>query len=181
MGRTPTIDRDMVLDIAEGLLLKEGTGGLTIDAVAKAAGISKGGVQSRFGTKDDLIKALLERWKGEYEAQLSAKLGSDKKPMAVARAHVEVTMAMDAAEWAKAAGLMAALINATHHRAECRDWYAELFGGLDLKAEEGRRARMALLATEGAFLLRTFGLMEFSDDEWTDIQDGLRALLDGSI
>lgn len=181
MGRSPTIDRDKVLDLAEQILLKDGTGALTIDAVAKAAGVSKGGIQSRFGTKDDLIRAMLERWTREYEAQMSATTGPDPKPLAVARGHVEVTMAMDAAERARAAGFMAALIDATHHRAECRAWYAELFGGLEPQSKEGRRARMALLATEGAFLLRTFGLMEFSDDEWTDVQDALRALLDGKI
>ncbi|EFH10518.1 TetR/AcrR family transcriptional regulator [Pseudoroseomonas cervicalis] len=181
MGRPPTIDRDRVLDLAEQILLKDGTGALTIDAVAKAAGVSKGGIQSRLGTKDDLIKAMLERWTGEYEAQMSAMIGPDPGPMAVARGHIEITMATDATERARAAAFMATLINSTRHRAECRSWYAELFGGLDPHSIEGRRARMALLATEGAFLLRTFGLMEFSDDEWADLQEGLRALLNGTI
>ncbi len=181
MGRPPTIDRDKVLDLAEQILLREGTGALTIDAVAKAAGVSKGGIQSRFGTKDDLIKAMLERWTAEYEAQMSATIGPVPEPRAVAWAHTQITMAMDATERARAAGLMATLIDSTSHRAECRAWYAELFGRLDTRSVEGRRARMALLATEGAFLLRTFGLMDVSDDEWAEIQDGLRAVLDGTI
>ncbi|MFC3125492.1 TetR/AcrR family transcriptional regulator [Pseudoroseomonas globiformis] len=181
MGRPPTIDRNRVMDLAEQILLKDGTGALTIDAVAKAAGISKGGIQSRFGTKDDLIRAMLERWTGEYEAQMSSATGPDPGPMAVVRGHVEITMAMDAAERARAAGFMAALIDAAEHRAECRSWYAELFGRLDPRSIEGRRARVALLATEGAFLLRTFGLMEFGDDEWASIQGELRELLDGTI
>ena len=181
MGRPPTIDRDKVLDLAEQILLKDGTGALTIDAVAKAAGVSKGGIQSRFGTKDELISAMLERWTKEYEAQMSASTGPDPSPVATARAHIEITMAMDAAERTRAAGFMAALISASRHRAECRAWYAELFGGLDPRSPEGRRARMALLATEGAFLLRTFNLMEFSDAEWADVQDGLRAVSDGTI
>ncbi|MBU8544427.1 MULTISPECIES: TetR/AcrR family transcriptional regulator [Roseomonadaceae] len=181
MGRPPTIDRDKVLDLAEQILLKEGTGALTIDAVAKAAGVSKGGIQSRFGTKDDLIGAMLERWSEEYNAQMRARLGPEPEPMAVARGHVDITMALNAAERARAAGFMAAMIDATHRRAECRAWYAELFGGLDPRSKEGRRARMTLLATEGAFLLRTFGLMDFGDDEWADVQDGLRAILDGTI
>ncbi len=181
MGRPPTIDRDRVLDLAEQILLADGTGALTIDAVAKAAGVSKGGIQSRFGTKDDLISAMLERWTKEYEAQMSAATGPAPDPLAIAKAHMEITMAMDAAERTRAAGFMAALISASRHRAECRAWYAELFGGLDPRSAEGRRARIALLATEGAFLLRTFNLMEFSDDEWAEVQDGLRAVADGTI
>lgn len=181
MGRSPSIDRDKVLNLAEEILLKGGTGALTIDAVAKSAGISKGGIQSRFGTKDELISAMLERWTQEYEAQMCTATGPEPQPMSVARAHVEITMNMDASELARAAGLMAALIDAKHHRAECRAWYAELFDGLDARSNEGRRARIALLATEGAFLLRTFGLMAFSNDDWADVQDGLQTLLDGTI
>lgn len=181
MGRPPTIDRDKVLDLAEDILLKAGTGALTIDAVAKAAGVSKGGIQSRFGTKDELIGAMIERWGREYDAQITAAIGPNPTAVEVVEGHVELTMAMDAAEYARAAGIMAALIEAKHHRAECRAWYAERFGSLDLQSREERRAKMALLATEGAFILRAFGLMEFSDDEWSGVQDGLRALLDGTI
>ncbi|PZP47888.1 MAG: TetR family transcriptional regulator [Azospirillum brasilense] len=181
MGRPPTIDRDRLLDLAEGILLKAGTGALTLDAVAKAAGISKGGVQSRFGTKDELIGAMIERWSREYDAQLNAIVGPDPQAEEAVRGHVEATMGMDAGGRTRAAGLMAALIESSHHRAECRAWYAERFGALDPRSKQGQRARMALLATEGAFILRTFGLMEFSDDEWSGVRDGLRALLDGKI
>ncbi|WP_120010928.1 TetR/AcrR family transcriptional regulator [Teichococcus vastitatis] len=181
MGRPPTIDRDKVLDFAEDILLKGGTGALTIDAVAKAAGVSKGGIQSRFGTKDDLIGALVERWSSEYEARMIALLGPDPAPVETVRGHIKVTMNMEAADHARAAGFMATLIEATHRREECRAWYASMFGGVDFHSREGRRAKMALLATEGAFILRSFGLMEFSDDEWSGIRDSLSALLDGTI
>jgi AcrR family transcriptional regulator len=46
MGRYQPVDRDKVLDAAEAILRTRGIAALTIDAVAKAAGISKGGVQS---------------------------------------------------------------------------------------------------------------------------------------
>lgn len=57
MGRQRSIDRDKVLDIAEEIVATQGAAGLTIDAVAKAMGISKGGVQYCFGSKDALIDA----------------------------------------------------------------------------------------------------------------------------
>ena len=181
MGRPSTIDRDKVLDIAEGLLLKGGTGALTIDAVAKTAGISKGGVQSRFGTKDDLIAAMIERWGREYDAQVTAAVGADPSPLEAVRGHVEATMDMDSESYARAAGMMAALIEAKDHIAKSKDWYAERFGGLDMGSEQGRRARVALLATEGAFILRAFGFMEFSEAEWRRVHKDLHALLDRTL
>lgn len=181
MGRPPTIDRDKVLDLAEGLLLNGGTGALTIDAVAKAAGVSKGGIQSRFGTKDELIGAMIERWGREYDAQVTAAVGPDPTPVNAVRGHVQATMDMDAESYARAAGMMAALIEARVHVAKLRTWYEERFGGLDRRSAEARRARMALLATEGAFILRAYGFMEFSKEDWADVQEDLRALLDGKL
>ena len=43
MGRRPAIDRERVLGLAEDILLRDGPRGLTIEALAKAAGVSKGG------------------------------------------------------------------------------------------------------------------------------------------
>ena len=61
-GRPRTIDRDKVLDAAEAVVQRTGASGLTIDAVAREAGITKGGVQYCFGSKDSLINAMLQRW-----------------------------------------------------------------------------------------------------------------------
>jgi len=181
VGRLPTIDRNRVLDIAESLVLTAGTSGLTMDAVAKAAGVSKGGVQSRFGSKDELIAAMIERWACEYDAQITAAVGPTPTPVEAVRGHVEATMAMDADGHARAAGMMAALIEAKRHIDSTKAWYEERFGGLDPCSTEGRRARIALLATEGAFLLRAFGFMDFRDEDWSGLGRDLRALLDEGL
>ncbi|MGQ9368246.1 TetR/AcrR family transcriptional regulator [Azospirillum sp. ST 5-10] len=179
MGRPPTIDRDKVLDIAERILLESGTSGLTIDAVAKAAGISKGGVQSRFGTKNDLIQKLVERWTQEYEAKIQAIAGTSPDPVAAVRGHIDVSLDTDEAENARAAGLMAALIEANAFIDETQGWYREKLAGLDLRTDEGRRARLAFFATEGAFMLRAFRLYQADEDEWRSLIADLRALVDG--
>jgi AcrR family transcriptional regulator len=51
MGRKPTITRDGLLDVAEELVREQGGSALTIGALAKAAGISKGGVQYSLPTE----------------------------------------------------------------------------------------------------------------------------------
>ena len=55
-GRPRTIDRDKVLDAAEDIVMAQGASGLTFDALAKAAGITKGGLQYCFGTKENLYR-----------------------------------------------------------------------------------------------------------------------------
>src|SRR3546814_15074706 len=61
MARPRTIDRDAVLDAAQRVVARDGAAGLTLEAVAAEAGISKASVLYDYGTKQALIKALLER------------------------------------------------------------------------------------------------------------------------
>lgn len=91
MGRQRSIDRDKVLDIAEEIVATQGAAGLTIDAVAKAMGISKGGVQYCFGSKDALIDAMFDRWGSAYETLFKAIAGDDPSPQTAVRAHMLAT------------------------------------------------------------------------------------------
>ncbi|MFW0775178.1 TetR/AcrR family transcriptional regulator [Paenarthrobacter nitroguajacolicus] len=60
MPRKP-VARDAVLDAFEALLIEVGERAATLDAVAKRAGVSKGGLLYHFPNKEALITALLER------------------------------------------------------------------------------------------------------------------------
>ena len=53
--------KEKLLKAAETVVIRQGFGKLTIDAVAAEAGVSKGGLLHHFGTKDQLIEALVQR------------------------------------------------------------------------------------------------------------------------
>jgi AcrR family transcriptional regulator len=50
--------RDRILDAAQNLICAQGVAGFTLDAVAQAAKVSKGGLLYHFGSKDKLISDL---------------------------------------------------------------------------------------------------------------------------
>lgn len=60
MSRPPRA-RENVLDAYERIVIAEGERAATLDATAKAAGVSKGGLLYHFASKDDLAVALLAR------------------------------------------------------------------------------------------------------------------------
>lgn len=60
MARKP-VAREAVLDAFEALLIEVGERAATLDAVARRAGVSKGGLLYHFPNKEALISALLER------------------------------------------------------------------------------------------------------------------------
>jgi AcrR family transcriptional regulator len=53
--------RDRILDAFEELLVQQGERGTTLEAVAAAAGVSKGGLLYHFGGKEALVEGLLAR------------------------------------------------------------------------------------------------------------------------
>lgn len=179
MGRRPTINREQVLAIAERIVAERGAAALTIEAVATAAGISKGGVQSCFGTKEALIGAMLDRWVQDYAAGLAAALaGRQDSPAARLGAHVALSLDEAAAEsTARSAALVAALLPNPEQLGAVRAWYAERFAGLFEAGAAGRPLRLALLATEGAVLLRHLGLATLSPADWATLRADILAQL----
>lgn len=61
--------RDKLLDAAADLVANQGINHLTIEAVAAAANITKAGLIYHFKTRDDLLKALVERMANELDIQ----------------------------------------------------------------------------------------------------------------
>lgn len=53
--------RDQILDAAQRVAADRGAGHVTLDAVARESGLSKGGVLYHFPNKDALINGMLER------------------------------------------------------------------------------------------------------------------------
>lgn len=53
--------RKAALEAALAIIARDGPGRLTLDAIAKEAGISKGGLLHQFPSKHAVLKALLER------------------------------------------------------------------------------------------------------------------------
>jgi AcrR family transcriptional regulator len=75
MARKP-VAREAVLDAFESLLIDEGERAATLDAVARLAGVSKGGLLYHFPNKEAMIAVLLER--------LDRLLADDVQAMAAA-------------------------------------------------------------------------------------------------
>ncbi|RJL20121.1 TetR/AcrR family transcriptional regulator [Paracoccus siganidrum] len=165
-GRPRSIDRDKVLDAAEAIVARSGAAGLTFEAVAREAGITKGGVQYCFGSKENLIRAMILRWGAAFETEVMAHAGPDPSPQAVIRGHLLATRDTDEAEHSRSAAMMTALLESPDQVAESRAWYTQRLAGLDLTRAADRKVALGFLAGEGAFLLRALGLIELDEAQW---------------
>lgn len=173
MSRKKKIDRDELLNAAEDIVRAEGPSGLTIEALANAMGITKGGVQYSFRSKDELIHAMIDRWTAQYDRIYQEKLTANPSPDETLNAHLEAAHRADSLMDAKAAALLAALVQ-TKYLASIGSWYREQLDQWATDDPEGRTRRLKFLASEGAILLRFFGFLEFEDEEWNSIFRDIR-------
>jgi AcrR family transcriptional regulator len=84
--------KDRILDSFEDILIKEGERAATMEAVAAAAGVSKGGLLYHFRSKEAMVEALCER--------LAALTAADAEriataPEGAARYYVRTSRYMD--------------------------------------------------------------------------------------
>lgn len=81
--------KERLLDAAADVLLSQGGESLTLEAVAKRAGVSKGGLFYHFPTKQALVRAMADRLTRAFEDAL-AQAGPN--PGDFLRAYVEATI-----------------------------------------------------------------------------------------
>ena len=62
MPRDATATREKILDAAQREVLRRGFSGTSVDAIHEAAGVSRGTLFYHFPSKDNLARALLERY-----------------------------------------------------------------------------------------------------------------------
>ncbi|MDY0909433.1 TetR/AcrR family transcriptional regulator [Microbacterium sp. CFBP9034] len=77
----PPLAREKVLDAFETILIDEGERGATMEATARAAGVSKGGLLYHFGSKDALETAVLDRLRTLVEEDVAAMAASADGPI----------------------------------------------------------------------------------------------------
>ncbi len=68
------LTRERLLDAASEVFKRQGYNGASLDAVAEAAGYTKGAVYSNFATKAELFMALLQRYAARVAAAQEAQL-----------------------------------------------------------------------------------------------------------
>ncbi len=138
--------RGRLLDAAVAVIARAGAQGLTLEAVAAEAGVSKGGLLYLFPSKRELLDALLGRWMDEFEADI------DGDPEGVAVGYVHACDGTSGDERA----LLGAIASDPRALIRVGERYAEL--QQRVAAEGGVDATVARLAADGLWLADLLGL-----------------------
>jgi AcrR family transcriptional regulator len=180
--------REAILDAAVGLLLDRDVRGLTMDSVARRAGISKGGLTHHFPSNEKLIEGTCARMIQVFEAKVAelsdgAACGTRAELEAYIAASLDSPFRGLAAELG--AGVAAALGRDPVKNDRLVDPLRRLYQGI-LEANRRRRrgarfARAAILfmAVEAVLFFDIFRLCEFTEPEMELIKAELIRLAGG--
>lgn len=175
--RTRRDDRaENILDAAENVLREAGGRGLTIDAVAVSAGMSKGGVLHHYGSKDALICALVSRKIKRMREGIEAHLAKQEP----GRTAVPLAMVANARQtYCDEHGFPRALLLASAENPEAlagfRVFLADRLATIsELEGKPGAGA-VFLFAIIGLMIGRTLGFHDLGGEEADRIFDALDA------
>jgi AcrR family transcriptional regulator len=159
--------RKAALEAALAIIAREGPGRLTLDAIAKEAGISKGGLMHQFPSKHAVLKALLER-QMEYSSNFH-----DRYVAAVGAGHNSPHLAAQIATMREAAthsspvamAFLGAMTEEPGLLELVRKRDAERLADVKAEARDMDLALLRRAAAHGLALDRLFGLSTLSQRE----------------
>ncbi len=157
--KQPVLIRLQLLAVAARLAAERGVASVTLDAVAAASGVSKGGLLHHFPTKARLLEAMLDSLLDQLDAAIDAQMRNDPVPYGrftrgYLRAVVDFRDHPEAnGDWGQAT---LTLLTDPALRRRWRDWVekqSENFVGTDSSVD----ARIVRFATDGIWLAEVLG------------------------
>ncbi|MCJ2053072.1 TetR/AcrR family transcriptional regulator [Methylobacterium sp. J-070] len=169
---------EIILEAAAAVLVKRGARGLTIDAVAAEAGLSKGGVLHHYASKEALVLALVARKLTQLREELAAcaaeiPTGPSQLPVAMV-AHVRGHYCDDD-ESARA--LLLASMESPEAQKGYKAFVAEQLGRLGgIQGASPGEGSVLFFAILGLFMGRALGFHQLGEEDLTPMLDALERI-----
>lgn len=163
MAKTGTSTRERIISAASRLFYEDGIKGVSLDAVAEKAGLTKRTLYYHFRSKDDLVAAYLEArdqpnlalfklWYDEAKGSLPDKVQAIFTHLARSARHPKwrgCGFLRTSAELANMPGHPAIKIGAAHKK-KFEAWLREMFDAAKIRTS-AQLARQVVLLLDGAF------------------------------
>jgi len=161
----PARTRDRLLDAAATVVHRDGAQALTLDAVAKEAEVSKGGLLYHFKSKNELVNAMVERWMAEFQREI------DEVDPHFVRGYVKAS-----APAGNELGMLAALVADPALLVAVRRQYGIWQDRVERESRNPVDATVARLAADGLWLAELLGMGPPTGELREDVLRRLSAL-----
>jgi len=161
--------RNLVIEAARVIIARDGPQRLTLDAIAREAGISKGGLMHQFGNKVAVIRALLENQIEYFEKFSQNHIATHGANSAEPHLAAQIAVAREAISQTQPSSVAFAILGMIGEAPELMS----VFQDIDVKEAEAIKAEAAdpdlamlrLFAAQGMHLTTVFGIGRLSDED----------------
>jgi AcrR family transcriptional regulator len=172
--------RQALLEAAGRIVLSEGVTRMTLEQVAREAGVSKGGLLYHFPSKEALIQAMIGHYVDHFDAAVAGSVADDPVPLGRwTRAYVRATAGelpeIDAAESRANAAITAALANFPELLEPVRDQSRRNQALIERDGLDPVTATIIRLAVDGLWLGENFDLLRLDPAMKQQVCDRLEA------
>jgi AcrR family transcriptional regulator len=159
--------RSAALDAAIAIIARDGPGRLTLDAIARESGLSKGGVMHQFRTKEAVLKALLERQMAHFEEFSTGTMERLSKSSPNPHLATQLATVREAATSPNSAALalVAAIVENPGLMSLPRAREKQRMAAIKQEAADPDLAMLRWAAAMGLLLSSLFGMSPLSEDE----------------
>ncbi|MBF0504415.1 MAG: TetR/AcrR family transcriptional regulator [Candidatus Omnitrophica bacterium] len=175
--------REAILDAAEFVVIKSGAAHMSLDTVARKAGVSKGGLMYHFPTKIDLLKAMVGRLVDEYHrnrANIAAQM-NDTTPVGLLKAGIMLNFESDPKRDQMGCPILAVAACAPELLDPIKKAYREHLELISRSGLKFERAAVLSLASDGFMLNNLLGLCLFNKTQKKMILQKMLQMVDEAV
>lgn len=172
--------REPILDAAERVAAEIGARHMTLEAVAREAGVSKGGLLYHFPSKDELLSAMVVRYVTRL-AEAAPVQGRVMPAVALIKDLVLFRMAAHRGsdgDLRMAHSMIAAVAERPSLIAPLRAYHDQLWARVKLSSDEPERALLPWLAFEGLLFHEIFNTSPLSAEERERVTGAILSLFE---
>lgn len=178
-----TNSKEKMLDAAEAVVIARGVNGMTLEAVAAQAGVSKGGLLYHFASKEALVQAMVSRIASTVEQHFAAELSAEPPGRGRhARSLLRLMMNDKGHLFARlkqvAAPLLAAMASDSRLLDPMRLFFSRIRQGMRDDGLPADRAWLILAALDGIKFWRIFQLAEPAGTDLAKVRRLLEQIID---
>lgn len=165
-----------LLQAASQIVIEKGVDALTLDAVAKQAGVSKGGLLYHFPNKEALMKGMVEHLVQDFEAVLQTEFEQDEAPGTPGqwiRAYIRATVNCSQESLALIARLTSIAADSPNLLEVVKTYEQKLRQRIETSGLDPTKASIILLAVDGLWYAEMFQIGTLEKSRLTPVVERL--------
>ena len=173
----PLETKRKLLEAASLVVKEKGVSALTLEAVAKQANVSKGGLLYHYPNKEALLKAMVVHLDENFERAIAKQIEQSEGRITWLEAYVAMSFDPQHSQIAESAGMLAAIANDLSLLEPLAERYQVLQQQLEASDLDSGLANIIRLAADGLWFTELFKLSPLTEEKRSRVLAALLTLI----